>query len=110
MEKIRKLSENPRVNYLKNFIFMLYMNEMKLVRQKLEFLEREIQALKEERERIMPDSDALALLKEEILKSKAEGISFVDVVYLHNRTHLPSEQLARLMEVLEKEGFVHPDE
>lgn len=83
---------------------------MKLVRQKLEFLEKEIQALKNERELDVSDKEALSMLREALKILRSEGKTSVGVIDIRNKIRLPPEQLARLMKVLEEEGIVGSDD
>ena len=74
--------------------------------EKLDFLEKELHKVKKQAEPRLKDNLALAVLKEALKKLKSKGITSFYTFDLYNETHLPIDQIARLVKKLEKQGIV----
>ncbi len=78
----------------------------KTIRNKLEFLENQIEILKREKEPVLNNEEAKQLIVKTLENFKANGIREVDIIDLHAKTSLPLQQISGIMHKLEKEGKV----
>jgi hypothetical protein len=86
---------------------MINKSHLKMVEERLSLLEIEIDEIKKDREIEFSDDDALEILKVVIRTMKEKGIKSFTIIDLYEKTKIPSEQLGRLVGILEKEKVIY---
>lgn len=78
----------------------------KALQAKLDRLEKQVEILQQQQELCVQRIDAKKIVTETLSAFKSSGITEIDVIDLHNKTHLPISQINDIMNELESEGAV----